>query len=143
MNVAAILLRAIQNKLLLDSNTFEDWDEEEVFSGRDDRDFDEKWMRLYNQLDGEQFDEVESQMISRLRESAFITTFKHTSDPELSAYVSDDFEVIAKGVATGRDDRFLVELLESYIKGKIPYGRMVSSGASIDVLMDTLRSEES
>lgn len=78
-------------------------------------------------------------MTERLREVAFRTTYEHTSDPEISAEVSDDFEVISMGVASGQKDDFLAGLLEAYIEGRFPYGPVVSSEMSVDALMQMLQ----
>jgi len=139
MNAAALLLRAIQNKLLLTSKAFEDLDVDEALTARDDLEFEEKWLHLSRQVKAAKFDDAEIKMTDRLREVAFRTTYEHTSDPEISAEVSDDFEVISMGVASGLQDDFLVWLLESYIAGRFPCGPIVSSGTSVDALMEVLR----
>jgi len=75
MNAADTLLRAIQNKLILTSNTFEDLNLDDALAGRDDLDFGGKWVRLDEKVKGLDLKEADIQMLDRLREVAFRTTY--------------------------------------------------------------------
>jgi hypothetical protein len=81
MNSIELLLRAIQNGILLGPNTFEDLEAEEVLSGRDDPMFEDEWLRLYEEVKDTSLTEDEARRLDALREAAFKTAFKYCSDP--------------------------------------------------------------
>jgi hypothetical protein len=140
MNGSDILLRAIQNGVLLGLNTFEDLEPVEVLSGRDDPAFEREWLRLFEQVKDTSLSEDATHSLKALRKTAFKAAFKHSSDPDLSAYVSDDFEVMAKGIASHPGESFLAALIEAYSAGRIPHGIITHSGRSLQSLLDALQS---
>jgi hypothetical protein len=140
MNSIELLLRAIQNGILLGPNTFEDLEAEEVLSGRDDPMFEDEWLRLYEEVKDTSLTEDEARRLDALREAAFKTAFKYCSDPDLSAYISDDFEVMARGVASHPEESFLAALIEAYSAGRIPHGIITHSGRPLQSLLDALQS---
>ena len=134
------LLQAIQHGLLLSPETFAGLDLEAVLSGRDQTEFENKWLELFNKLQDTPLTAQEASVIDRIREVAYKAAFESVSDPELSGYVSDDFEVIAKGVASRCQNEFLNGLLKAYVEGKVPGGGAVSSQVPISAMMITLRA---
>jgi hypothetical protein len=138
MNTVEILLRAIQERVLLGPDTFENEKLEAALSGRDAPAFELKWLQLFERVKDIDLAEDEAAGLDQLRESAFRTTFKHSADPELSSYISNDFEVIAKGIIRGQEDAFLNAMLEAYASGRIPHGALLSSTTSARSLMDLL-----
>lgn len=138
MSSTEVLLRAIQNGILLGESTFEDLDADWILSGRDEPDFEREWLRLFECLKDVTFDADENQKINQLRDAAFKATFKNCSNPDLAGYVSDDFEVIAKGVAREPEDAFLAKLLETYVAHSIPCGTLRPSEMNLRLLLDTI-----
>lgn len=138
MSSTDVLLRAIQNGILLGRSTFEDIDADEVLSGRDEPDFDSEWVRLFEQLKDITLDDDETRKINQLREVAFKATFKSCSDPDLSGYVSDDFEVIAIGAFSELEDAFLSALLEAYAGDSIPHGTLPPSELELSSLINAI-----
>ena len=51
--------------------------------------------------------------IELIREAAYKAVFNRTGNPDLAACVSDDFELMAKGICSALDDAFLNGLLEA------------------------------
>ena len=97
MNDIEALLKGVEAGRLLAPQHFSALNSEDVLSSRDDAVFEEKWLWLFNALEDVVLDIDQQALIESLRERAFTITFNATANPELSAYVSDDFEVIGKG----------------------------------------------
>jgi len=142
MNGTGILLHSIQNGILLGPTTFAGIEIDEVLSGRDDPAFEREWLQLFEQVKDTNLTEGETRDLNHLREAAFKAAFKHSSDPDLSGYISDDFEVIAKGAASNREDDFLTALLESYAAGTIPHHRIAGPRSSLRSLLESLRQHQ-
>jgi hypothetical protein len=138
MSPIEILQRAIQSGALLGSETFKYLDVERVLHGRDEPIFEEQWLRLFDRVRDVALNEDELHDLEALRMAAFKTTFAHSSDPDLSADVSDDFEVMAKAIAHDSEQDFLLALVETYCGGNIPHGLIKPSGRNIQSLLESL-----
>jgi hypothetical protein len=59
-------------------------------------------------------------LAERVRHAAFLAVSRATSQHEIASYVSDDLELIARGIALGLSDPLLERLRESYERGQFP-----------------------
>jgi len=64
----------------------------------------------------------ECEYIEDFVEDVFAHVFKLTESDDLSAYVSDDFGMLAQALHVGYEDHWLNGLLEAYAQGKVPCG---------------------
>ena len=133
------LLQSVRREVILNANTFEDAVSEEVVSRRDQPEFEGEWLRIFDELKDVSLSTEQSTVAEHIREAAYKAVFKHTGNPDLSGYVSDDFEIIAKGVCSGTDRVFLNGLLEAYTENTIPGPTIPWSRKSLTSLVDQLR----
>jgi hypothetical protein len=140
MNGIEILLKAVQDGTLLGSKTFANVEPDDIMGDRDDPVFGNRWMRVFEQVEHADLGESEAADVLRLQEISFRTSYKHCPGCDLPCYISDDFELIAKGFAADCEDEFLAGLLESYIKGQIPRTVVAPEpGVSLRSLLDRMR----
>jgi hypothetical protein len=59
-------------------------------------------------------------LAERIRQAAFLAVSRTASQHEIASYVSDDLDLIARGVALGLSDPLLEWLWESYDRGQFP-----------------------
>jgi hypothetical protein len=59
-------------------------------------------------------------IIDEIRELTYTQAFMRWQSPDVSAYVSDDFGIIAAALAMNLDDPWIVSLASHYIHGNIP-----------------------
>ena len=61
-----------------------------------------------------------------------------TGSDELAGYISDDFEIIAKGIITKFNDSWLNSFMLSYTNYKIPYGELDNTNLQIEDIIKKL-----
>ena len=140
MKALEILLRGIQNGTLLGSATFTKINAGDILTGRDGFEFEDEWIKLFNRIEAENLSESDAVVVNQIREIAFKTAFQHCSDPDLSGYISDDFELISRGATEEINDHFLNALLEAYVDGRVPHEKAQGVGKSLRMLLDTISS---
>ncbi|MCF8582510.1 hypothetical protein L2X67_22220 [Enterobacter ludwigii] len=96
-------------------------DADSALDSRDEPEFDDAWMKEFNSLENESFDADDVEYINLLREKAFKLSFRVINDSEISSYISDDFELVAKSVIVGKDKSWAISYLwASYKSGNFP-----------------------
>lgn len=92
---------------------------------RDSEPFDHEWMDAFKEIDARfklvQVDDFLNKKIQIIRELAFKRTYD-LSGGDLSGYVSDDFELIAKAIVIGSENLWVGALFSSYLSGGVPSG---------------------
>jgi hypothetical protein len=93
-----------------------------ILDSREREDFSSQWM--------ESFDNVESQKssmenrlaesVAQIRKVAYLKSYARWKSPDLAAYISDDFGLIADAIAMSIADPRLDLLLNSYLAGAVP-----------------------
>lgn len=116
------LLDRLQSGQLLTEETFAELDADRYLDEREQSPFDEQWMEAFRRwgqdAETENDDDNES---DAGREAAFKQTFRHTGNPDLAGYVSDDIGLICSALKRGGgEDPFILDLLRGYIEGKLP-----------------------
>lgn len=111
----------------------EQWDEvaiERALDSRDTDPFDSEWVRTDRALRARMTLASPSARLeieacaNDLRTGTHIAILRATGSPDLAAYVSDDFEMICNGLASGFADDFLFSLVGAYLDGRIPDNAM-------------------
>ncbi|PWV98710.1 hypothetical protein [Mangrovibacter plantisponsor] len=88
---------------------------------RDEPEFDDQWMAVFNALESKTFKADDISFIDMLREKAFKQSFKVIKNSEISSRISDDIEVIAKSFISGDNNNWAVTYLWiSYKNKKFP-----------------------
>ncbi|UOD29245.1 hypothetical protein INH39_28150 [Massilia violaceinigra] len=93
-----------------------DWDA--ALDARDSPAFDADWLESNEKLAvGYPVDETATMEV---REAVFKAVFRLTANPDLAAYVSDDFDLITQANLHGADIAFIRRLWDSYVHGIFP-----------------------
>jgi hypothetical protein len=100
---------------------------EETFSGyaslidrRYLSDFEDAWMKCYEDASLVKLSARIAQHIDVLRETAFKAAYRATRDPDLAALVSDDFELIGIAAASELSFPWINGLWIAYLNGIFP-----------------------
>lgn len=96
----------------------------QVLGLRDKDEFSRKWMEVFEMVEAHKkrqaLEPSAVDLVTKLREEAFIQTFERWHSSDLAAYVSDDFGLIGDTLLHEIDHPLVNGLLESYIHGNIP-----------------------
>ncbi|WP_221893134.1 hypothetical protein [Xanthomonas sp. SS] len=98
-------------------------DSEAALDSRDEDRFDSAWMGDFHAIEAQKskISEEDRSLIDDLREVAFKNSFRALGDPEISARIADDIELIAKSLLLRKDDAWSVQVLwQSYRNRKFP-----------------------
>jgi hypothetical protein len=95
-----------------------------MLNTRDSLEFDHKWTEACQRVAQAEvihnLEEEDVDTIAEIREIAFKRAYEVCQSSELSGYVSDDFDMIARAVRAGCLDGWLNELWSSYRSGQFP-----------------------
>jgi hypothetical protein len=106
----------------IDEKTFQ-FDHDDVLDQRDSPTFETGWLRVHRELEAAKAGLSTSHLheIDALREVAYKRTYSLTNSAELSACVSDDFELIGLAFLLKHQDPWLEKLLKKYSRGAFPH----------------------
>ncbi len=95
---------------------------EDILDARDSEDFASQWMRVYASIDSQKrmISQIQSEYSTKIRELAYLRAYARWKSPDLAAYISDDFGLIADTAALGVYEPWVEAMLEKYKEGKIP-----------------------
>lgn len=136
------LLKRIKTGELLQPKLFNNLDEDTVLDFRDEPEFENEWLRISDILDTMKVDSKNDELIYEIRKHSFINVYNTTKSDELSAYISDDFELISKAIVLGYNDKWLNSLILSYANFKFPYILSELTNLSIDEVTNKLITPE-
>jgi hypothetical protein len=119
------LKRAIGERRLLSEEVLAAYDWDGLLDARDsDGDFEAQWLRVsagINELMSAAKVETEARQFAEdIGRELFLAVSQITGGHELASYVADDFELIARAVATGYDDPWLNGLWMAYKANGLP-----------------------
>ncbi|PSU86585.1 hypothetical protein C0W35_22190 [Photobacterium kishitanii] len=106
---------------------------------RDKKPFDSNWVSCYEEIDSKLITHEELKLVNALRKIIFLKCYKENTSEEsgeLSEYVSDDFELIAKAIITRSENHWVSSLLNEYKKGNFPRGDLKSIPIKINDLLN-------
>lgn len=110
----------------------------EMLDARDSVEFESDWLQTFNNLEMSFNASPEQPLITEIREIAYQKTYDLTQHSELSAYVSDDFELIAKSFFSGYTDEWLNLLFLSYLQGIFPHTKLMPKKNGLELILETL-----
>ncbi|WP_086929576.1 hypothetical protein [Agarilytica rhodophyticola] len=134
------IIHLINTGDLLSTKIFSAIDIDSALDKRDSGPFDSHWMSAFNETESiykkMALNEQVIASINKIRELAF-KAVKEAADSEIAAYVSDDFELIAKSVVINSTNLWVSALFSTYISGNFPYGDLEPQGTEIAHLLTT------
>lgn len=95
-----------------------------ILDNRDLTAFSDLWTNAYEQTKQTAFNSDDKSKIDEVRKEIFMTTFSKTNSSDLSAYISDDFELIASHLLTNDNNNWVTSLCATYFDKKIPQGQL-------------------
>ena len=110
-----------------------------ALSQRDHPAFEQPWLTAFAAVESvaslNQLSPAQRLVVDRVREVAYKQAFRATSHPDIAAYVSDDFDLIARAIVAGQDSPWLASLLSAYAHGRFPVGSpLVPAIASLSIV---------
>jgi hypothetical protein len=111
---------------------------DEMLDRRDDAEFEEDWLRVFQALEKKTFVADDLTEIKNIREIAYKKTFEATNHSELAAYVADDFEMIAKSLLADFSDEWLNALFLSYLHGAFPHTKITPKRSGLELILETV-----
>lgn len=96
----------------------------QILDERDSGKFSQQWMAIFNLLEfhKDRMSKEQSDLSTQIREAAYLRAYSRWKSPDLAAYISDDFGLIADAAALGIDDPWINAIMQSYRNGVIPSG---------------------
>lgn len=110
---------------------------EEIIRERDSPEFERHWLDKFRTLEmrTSEIRNNELEAIDELREVAYKTVFARTNSPDLAAFVSDDFELIARAAVLAVNDPWINGLWLNYKNGGIhPKGIVPVDGVLLQMI---------
>lgn len=119
------IAHGVDDGSLLQRKAFTNVDLEAILDDRDESFFEENWIKAYEDIN-ERWKycttaDARKSEIDLIREFAFKKCYEYSGQPEIAAYVCDDFELMAKAAAMRYDLRFVTEMMRVYTNGGIPH----------------------
>ena len=109
---------------LLGEDTLTGVDLDALLDRRDAAAFDTAWNAAFTAIEARWYTEKiprsVDKAIDRLRKAAFKAVSRATAEHGIAAYVSDDFELIARARALEFEDAFVAGLWAAYKEGRVP-----------------------
>lgn len=98
---------------------------DETLDNRDLPEFSDAWMEAYHAIDEKKVEEEIEDKITDIRKEIFVTIFRITESTELPAYISDDFELVSSYYLHDIENKWVTNLLFTYLNHKIPQGNLL------------------
>jgi hypothetical protein len=106
---------------------------DEALARRDLEPFEREWMRVYDDLARRLPDEPP--IVQEIRENVYRSVYDLTENPDVAAYASDDFGLIATAAFLGYEDEWLNGLWVKYRSGAFPAGDVTPVSGKIAALI--------
>jgi len=108
------------------SNWPEDEDEQIAWlEARDESTFESQWLRVHREVEAREHENSllpnEEAVLTDIRKTAYMATIRSSGNDELAAYVSDDFDLLARAARLQIHDEWLQKLCAEYEAGRFPY----------------------
>ena len=115
----------------------------QALSQREDPAFEQPWLAVFDAVESvaslDRLRPDQRLVVDRIREAAYKQVFRATSHPDLAAYVSDDFDLIARAIVAGHHSPWLASLLSAYSHGRFPVpDSLVPAISSLSIVASAL-----
>lgn len=108
---------------------------DEILDNRDSSTFSDLWMEAYKTVEDKITDEETVDKISDIRKEIFVSIFRSAESSDLSAYVSDDFELISSYYIHQIENKWVTNLLFTYLNHQIPQGELMKTEKTMEELI--------
>lgn len=108
---------------------------DKILDNRDSSTFSDVWMEAYKVVEDKVTDEETEDKISDIRKEIFVSIFKSTGSSDLPAYISDDFGLICSYYIHGIENKWVTNLLFTYLHHQIPQGELVQTDKTMGELV--------
>ncbi|MFZ3576302.1 hypothetical protein, partial [Tenacibaculum finnmarkense] len=102
---------------------------DDILDLRDSDSFSNLWKKAWNQIESEKIN------TEKEREKIFKLIYSKTESGDLSAYITEDFELIMNFIGL-RESNWVTSLCQSYFTGKIPIGILKNSEKTLIELIN-------
>lgn len=106
-----------------------------ILDNRDSSEFSDAWMKAYQAVEGMEVDEETEDLLTDIRRKIFVSTFKATGSSDLPAYISDDFGIIGSYYIHNIEDKWVTNLLFTYLNQQIPQGELMKTDKTMKELL--------
>jgi hypothetical protein len=135
------LLLTLERRALLFPEFF-DFDHDNALDERDADPFDSRWMKVHRELKDIPISTEQKELLTQIRREAFLATMEATKNSDLAGYVSDDFDLLCRGIIAGSTDPWLNGVWVAYCTDEFPSGAVKDrSGNLRSLFSDTLFEE--
>ena len=91
----------------------------------------------YNEIKQNVINPVDKNKIDEIRKEIFMMTFSKTNSSDLSAYITEDFELISSHLLTHDKNNWVRSLCATYFDKKIPQGELKNIDKTLKELINT------
>src|SRR5690554_2552060 len=109
---------------------------DEVLDNRDDDVFSGEWTKAYSQIKNTVVEKEDKVKIDKIREEIFMLTIRKTHSSDLSAYISDDFDLIWLHYLNKTQNNWIEKLIATYFEHEIPQGILKNTDKKLDDLIN-------
>src|SRR5688572_1428168 len=113
------LLQTLQSRALL-HDAFFDFDHDTALDERDADPFDSDWIKVHRELKDVPISAEQKELLTEISKAAFLATMGATKNSDLAGYISDDFDLLGRGIIADAADPWLNAIWVTYCEGKIP-----------------------
>lgn len=133
MDKVSKLLDKMKQRSIIPKLSLEQEEIDAALDERDAPDFAESWMSAFRQVGAMKGCTQDAEpRITQLREMAYVQAYERWQSPDLAAYISDDFGLIADSLALNTDNAWLNGLLHAYLTLRFPHGNIVERPGQLD-----------
>jgi hypothetical protein len=121
------------------SEIFVDFDtssNDEILDNRDLTEFSDCWVNAFEETKQNKIHLADKKKIDKMRKEIFMMVISKTNSSDLSAYITEDFELIASHLLTNVNNTWVASLCASYLNKNIPQGQLKKIDKTLKELID-------
>ena len=123
------MLKRLNEKILnndfFDKKYLQAIDIDELLDLRDDKEFDDGWVRVFEKTKEYSIKSEIVEQIDEIRENVFKKIYDLTESSDLAAYISDDFDLMCRAYIVELNDEWLAKVAHIYNDKRIPSEKMM------------------
>ncbi|AZA48776.1 hypothetical protein EG346_11590 [Chryseobacterium carnipullorum] len=106
-----------------------------ILDNRDEAEFSNAWTQAYQSFEQKIMGPEIKTTIDEIRKEMFMLTFGITKSSDLSAYISDDIDLICSCYVHGGENNWIAHLLFTYLHHQIPQGKLIETDQTLNDLI--------
>lgn len=106
-----------------------------ILDHRDLTEFADLWTIAHKEIENTPIDSEDKNLIDQARKEIFMLTFSKTNSSDLSAYISEDFELIASHLVSKDQNTWVTSLCATYFSHTIPTGELAITNQTLKRLI--------